>query len=340
MAETGPIFIGGTGRSGTSVMAKLLNSHPRIVLPAHENKLIVEHNGLKSLVDLLSGAFDMKSRHYAVADFAQWARKLRHTGFNDAKLNDQVRGLMADTGLNLHAACEAVAREHPGAALSIHSIGAGFGLEHYDASIKALIGAITSHVVEDGIVDTEGLIRPFVIPKNLTREALIHECRRFLDRLYAAPLSRAGAGRWCDDTPSNWLYLAFLFELYPDMRFIHMIRDPRDVVGSYLNQVWAPSDPKVVVNLFKAQFAAYEQLIARTPKDRVMEIRMEDISQDKAAVMGKLSDFIGEENLFNADIFFNEKTNTGAYVSEIGPDVTSFIEAELSDWMTAHGYVN
>lgn len=334
----GPILVGGTGRSGTSVMGDLLNSHPDIVLPAHENKLIVERGGLRDLVDQLGGHFDIKRRHYAIAEFIRWARKLRSLGFRDRALNDKVRALMK-SGMRFHKACETVARENPGADLSIHAIGQFIDLPHYDATVNAFIGQVAGVAHQDGIVDTEGLIRPFFTPSLVDREEVLRACRTFLDAFYALPLERASARRWCDDTPSNWMHLDFLHELFPDMRFIHMIRDPRDVVGSYMKQVWAPSDPRVIVANFKAQFADYLELKAATPAHCVKEIRIEDISQDKTRVLAELSEFLGVENRFNGEVFFNEKVNTGSYADALGADVLQLIETELADWMRLHRYL-
>lgn len=335
----GPIFVGGTGRSGTSVMADILNSHPQIVLPAHENKLIVEKDGLKDLVDQLSGRFDMKRHHYAVANFARWARTLRALGFRDPKLNAQVQALRTEQRMGFHKACEVVARQNPGAPLSIHAVGFGFDVAHYDRCVNGFIRRLCLSVVDDGIMDTEGLIKPFIIPRPFARDEILAECRAFLDELYAPALERASATRWCDDSPDSWMYLDFLYELRPDMKFIHMIRDPRDVIGSYMKQVWAPSDPKVIVAMFKAQFADYERLKSRIPADRVMEIRLEDLSGDKAGVMDELSRFLGLENRFNAEIFAQDRTNTGNYADTLGQEALKLLEAELSGWMGKHRYL-
>lgn len=319
-------------------MARMLNSHPDIVLPAHENKLIVEEGGLRDLVAQLSDRFDMKRHHYAVANFVRWARKLRSLGFRDPALNDQVRSLMNTKGMNFHQACEVVARENPTADLSIHAVGQGFGFEHYDACLNQFLRRICRTVIEDGIVDTEGLIKPFIIPNLMDRNSIIQECRSFLGELYRLPLSRAAAARWCDDTPDNWLYVDFLYELHPSMKFIHMLRDPRDVVGSYLKQVWAPSDPQVIVAIFKAQFADYEIVKSRVPEASLKEIRLEDIMSNKDQTLRDLGDFLGTDHSFDGDIFLNDRTNAGSYASSLGEETTRMIETELATWMEKHGY--
>lgn len=340
MDASGPIFVGGTGRSGTSVMADMLNSHSQIVLPAHENKIIVEKDGLKDLIDQLGGRFDMKRRHYAAANFIRWAKTLRSLGFRDQQLNERTRSLMSAQKLDFHKAAEIVARENPAAELSLHAVGHGFDVAHYDSCLNGFISRICSTVISEGIVDTEGLIRPFIMPTSMDRGAALDEARALLNELYSLPMRRVSASRWCDDTPSNWLYFDFLYELYPNMKFIHMIRDPRDVVGSYLKQVWAPADPNVIIEMFRCQFLAYEAIRKRVPEDRVMEVRLEDISTRKMETMESVSKFLGVENKFNADLFFDGKTNSGSYAESMGADATSVIESRLSEWMTSRGYLS
>ena len=49
-----PVFIGGTGRCGTTVMANYLASDSNFYLPTHENKLFVEQDGFLDLIDIFT----------------------------------------------------------------------------------------------------------------------------------------------------------------------------------------------------------------------------------------------------------------------------------------------
>ena len=90
--ELPPIFVGGTGRSGTSIMEQFLNSHSSLVTPVYENKLIVEEGGIKSLVENLSTGCEYKGNHYAISNFIKWADTLRKSGFQNKIASFVYRG--------------------------------------------------------------------------------------------------------------------------------------------------------------------------------------------------------------------------------------------------------
>jgi omega-hydroxy-beta-dihydromenaquinone-9 sulfotransferase len=54
-ADSGPIFIGGTGRSGTSQLNKVLGEHPCIWSSPIESRLIADPGGIPDLLHVLSG---------------------------------------------------------------------------------------------------------------------------------------------------------------------------------------------------------------------------------------------------------------------------------------------
>ena len=55
---------------------------------------------------------------------------------------------------------------------------------------------------------------------------------QFIDRFFTTVRAQAGKPFWSDKTPRNVQVLPYIFEHFPQARFIHMIRDGRDVVCS------------------------------------------------------------------------------------------------------------
>lgn len=54
----------------------------------------------------------------------------------------------------------------------------------------------------------------------------------FTDLFFQAFCERMGKRRWAEKTPRNVLFLSYIFRAFPRARFLHMIRDGRDVACS------------------------------------------------------------------------------------------------------------
>jgi hypothetical protein len=65
--------------------------------------------------------------------------------------------------------------------------------------------------------------------------ALIDACgsqAEFIDRFFGRYSRGREKPRWAEKTPRNVLHLDYLFEHFPNARFVHMIRDGRDTICS------------------------------------------------------------------------------------------------------------
>ncbi len=60
----------------------------------------------------------------------------------------------------------------------------------------------------------------------------------FIDRFQAACLARTAKSVWADKTPENIRRVDFVWRHFPRARFVHMIRDGRDVACSLRRQPW------------------------------------------------------------------------------------------------------
>jgi len=69
-------------------------------------------------------------------------------------------------------------------------------------------------------------------------EELRQICREFVMRIARTKLERSGKLLWIEKTPDNIVQVGFLRELFPQARFIRLIRDGRDVALSTIRAAW------------------------------------------------------------------------------------------------------
>ncbi|TDE33636.1 sulfotransferase family protein [Antarcticimicrobium sediminis] len=338
--EFSPIFVGGTGRSGTTIMADYLNSHSSLVAPIHENKLIVEESGVRSLVESLSRGYDYKGNHYAISRFISWANTIRTPGFRNKTLNFLYRGtnraLYSITKKRIPAA--QVCRAFSFWDFSLIGVGTSYGISHYDSCVEQFLADVIGETDAYGIVDTEGLIKPVYSPSTSDREELLQHSRNFLNALNKPKMLEAGAQSWCDDTPLNALYAHFLLELYPTGKVVHMVRDPRDVAASYSEKSWASSDLELILNRLKRQYRELIKVEESLPKQSFRSFRLEDFAYEPDIQKSELCSFLGlDTNGFDGSVTF-EAASFGRWKKKFSANVAQIVERQLSEVCAHFGY--
>ncbi|MCC6224097.1 MAG: sulfotransferase [Thermoleophilia bacterium] len=107
---------------------------------------------------------------------------------------------------------------------------------------------------------------------------------RAVYELYAA---RRGKRRWGDKTPLYMRYLPLLERLFPDARYVHLVRDGRDVALSFLSvpagimtESWGhPRDAGAFACQWRTEVLAAREL-GRRAGDRYLEVRYEALVAD------------------------------------------------------------
>ena len=92
-----------------------------------------------------------------------------------------------------------------------------------------------------------------------------------------------------DKTPFHASFLKGVFRDYPDPRVVHILRDPRATVHSLQRMPWAPGS-MILNNRYCRQIIRE----TRPFKDRIHEIRLEDLLADTRSVMQGVLEFVGE----------------------------------------------
>jgi hypothetical protein len=100
----------------------------------------------------------------------------------------------------------------------------------------------------------------------------------FLTKLLDDHARREGKPRWAEKTPGNIIHAQRMFDLWPNAKLIHIVRDPRDIFASR-RQAKKWDDPDYFAELWCSFFGPTETAKQTPPwnKDQFLEIRYEDL---------------------------------------------------------------
>lgn len=293
-----PIFIGGTGRSGTTALARLLGHHPDVMAIRWESQFIVSPGGL---IDLLRRDYEKQ----ALTDFlgnlrGRWYRRVLREG----QPNEYEAGLCADI---------------------TH--------DHLEASIEAFL----EHLGHATLPDERYLV-----------------ARTLVDRLFEEPIRLAKASRWVEKTPRNVLYAEHLWQMFPEMKLINMLRDGRDVASSMVARGFWPigadpdfpslspyrGEPTVAKALgYWVEVLKQSRIRAsRIPADRYLEIRLEDLVEHTGLVLGRLCRFLGlpvVPELFEYNL---DRPHTGRWRESFTDEQVRMTEERFGYFLALEGY--
>lgn len=102
-----------------------------------------------------------------------------------------------------------------------------------------------------------------------------------------------GKGRWGDKTPGLLPYAVELADMLPDAKFIHVVRDGRDVAAASRD---APFGPKTLLEAalhWQRQISCAQTLRETLNGDHYLEVRYEELVSDPEAVLRAVCHFCG-----------------------------------------------
>jgi len=104
-----------------------------------------------------------------------------------------------------------------------------------------------------------------------------------------------------DKNPMNTLYLPEISELLPESRFIHLVRDPRDVVASLLaashtwGSGWAPRKSRTAISSWVKHIRAANEGAKNIPPRLFLEVRYEKLLASPENTLHDVGEFLGLE---------------------------------------------
>ena len=103
-----------------------------------------------------------------------------------------------------------------------------------------------------------------------------------------------GRPRWGDKTPGYVLHMPLLAKAFPGARFVHIIRDGREVAASWREAWWGPDDVLATAHQWRRMIRRAESGSKRLPAGSLLEVRYASLVAQPREQLTRIIDFLGE----------------------------------------------
>ena len=318
MSAPSPIFVAGTGRSGTSQLADILGEHPQIHRIPIETRFIVDPGGLRDLADALSIRYDPYVGDDALRRLSD-ILTVRLAGRRDR-----------DRG---HTVPEAIGERHYWDAVG--RLWSELVAGTFDESVPA---AGSGHAAWPAGPFGPRSIRRAVPRYFRDRRELLGILRRAVDTMFGGAARDAGKPTWCEKTPFNLLCMDFLWELVPEASIVHIKRHPVAVVASHVDQPWAPPTVEGALAWLRP---VYDRWLAwKATADlagrRYVEVRAEDLAANWPEQRRALFELLGVDDFATSSTFESQRLEKRNH--QFDRRTRDLVERTLGEVIPAMGY--
>ena len=145
----------------------------------------------------------------------------------------------------------------------------------------------------------------YLFAKERLSSASFDRWRREYTRLLQAASYHMGGKPLLLKSPSNTSRITALLDLFPEARFVYIQRDPYDTVRSYERLIRLMNDWHALqrvdfdgllmkqLEVYRDMATAYLEQRELIPAGRLVEIRYEELEQDKVGQIGRIYDALG-----------------------------------------------
>jgi hypothetical protein len=113
------------------------------------------------------------------------------------------------------------------------------------------------------------------------------------DAIYRAAAAKLGKTRWADKTPDYTFYVAQLAAMFPDSKFIHLIRDPRAVALSVMNADFGEDTAAGGAQRWRTRVQTARNHRDSLGPNRYTELKFEDLLINPPACLQTLCNWLG-----------------------------------------------
>ena len=298
-----PVFVGGTGRSGTTVVGDLLGQHEHIRTSVPiEIKFLANKSGLLQLVF----GRDTPDVHKNIAFFNLRARRRRWMSKREKfkKIQAEFLDRIWNDWWDIDAPPP-------------HGRGLQSGISKKE--LEKLLATLVSELRFNRVWAARRFMRNFISSQNAHK-----------DQKY-----------WVETTPLNIAQAERILKIFPNALFINMVRDPRDVIASLLTKNWGPTTALEGIEWIEKRLIDAHHALRTIPAHQKITIGLEDLAINKREMSYQLLlTFLGLKDDPAMRAFFESEltpqaATSGRWKSEIATPEFLSAYAELEKRLAA-----
>ena len=162
-----------------------------------------------------------------------------------------------------------------------------------------------------------------------------------VDHVCGLRTAKEGLKTWSDKTPDYVFHLETLHTLFPQAKFIHLVRDGRDVAVSLMAKSWGPANvytSALYWSRCNTPSAIRETLLE---SHQYLELHYEDLLRDPEAVLTQVYLFLGlalDSTAIQSAARTVDQDNTGKWRQRLRAREIEVFERTAADTMAAYGY--
>lgn len=343
-------FIGGTGRSGTTILRRIFGRHPHVAALRTEARFLIDPDGLVDFWDTFKCGwspytFDIKIRRLEgllrelgrTGSVGMVASALGMVGGGASKTNPtEPTRIRRRNALKWAFSVDMrLARWLP----RYPTVMLGEACPSYTELVDDLLASLIQFKFEGRWTGTPRF-QPstiFVGPR-ATDDDLAGLLGDFYRDVAGCIAAQSGATHFVEDSPLNILSFDRILELLPDARLVHIYRDPRDVVASYSTMRWGPPDPAQTARLYARIMEAWNLVRRKLPPESYLEVALEELVQNPKITLDKICNLWGlpwSDTLLDTDL---SGSHSGRWKKDLTTHQQQAIMTVVQPLLTSLGY--
>lgn len=290
-----PIFIGGTGRSGTTVLGDLLNTHSLVrTSNPTEIKFLANRGGF---LDVIFGSMNSQIENrekISIFHYRTYRQRAQQDSLRRRQRFDEFNNKIWERWWEIDGPPP-------------HGPGLHAGIEKKD--LQRILNKYSHSIKKRPLKHARKFMRSFLLlQKNHKKEKY-----------------------WAETTPMNISYSHRLTKLFPEAKFIVIRRDPRDVIASLLTKDWGPNTPLEGIEWIEARLRSDNDALKAVEPNKVLIIHLENlVTNSPEETYLKILEFLELRDepamrKFHTTKMTTENASSGRWKTEI--DTPEFCEA-------------